>query len=734
MIYRFADLQFDTGRRLLTRDGQSIDLTKLSFDVLKVLVEAAPNLVSHDELIDRVWGTDRVITPENLTQRIKLLRESIGDDAGKPSYIEGVRGQGFRLIPEVNTESRTSVSIFTPRKINWMAYLAATAAVALAAFIFTERLLESERPISELKPGDLPEINLSQGPSIAVLPFVNMSSDPEGNYIGDGISEDVIHTLVQQTNLPIVARTSSFQFRDQNLDGREIGTRLNATHLLEGSVRKSGKEVRVTAQLIDVPTGVHLWSEQFDVPVEELFTIQTEIATGIVGKIKAQLQVQGEDRLQELIDSASIHSRGSASPAAYDAYLQGLRYKSKGLPDDIRQALEHFEQAATLSPEFLPAWRELMTAQIVATDLPVALDYSRTAYDRIEDWLAVATPYHPDAPLFRLAHGAMQALNHYQWETGIAEMEAVLPELQNDSFALTLAAGLYFVLERPQQSYDLAARAFELNPDSPRALAILAALHSLSGRSEELRELLEMDGLDYHRAIYRTAYYGIAGQEEETVKALSFAKQFVPDSHTAIRTMDALYQWQFGDKEKARNILQELVKSRWEQPITWIWVCGLADCDDLDNEFIQQRQRTLVYLAYLNRQDERNRSVLEKLNLTNFPEPSDAWFSPSDSELQAILDRQVELTQEEHSRYVGTYGIRTRQIRISIKDDQLFYEMPTWNGPLIATGEHIFSSLNHVQHSSIEFVPSDSGEIDLCIWEYRGVTYYGYRQEHSVPE
>ena len=105
MIYRFADLQLDTGRRLLTRNGQAVNLTNLCFEVLKVLVEAAPDLVSHDELINRVWGPNRVVTPENLAQRIHILRDSLGDDAANPTYIEGVRGQGFRLIPKVEADA-----------------------------------------------------------------------------------------------------------------------------------------------------------------------------------------------------------------------------------------------------------------------------------------------------------------------------------------------------------------------------------------------------------------------------------------------------------------------------------------------------------------------------------------------------------------------------------------------------------------------------------------------------
>jgi len=287
MKYSFADVLLDTGRRQLSRGGETIALPRLSYRVLCTLLEAAPDMVSPDELVDRAWGSNRVITPENINQRIMLLRQSLGDDAQHPRYVEAVRGQGFRMIPEVRLGETSAAPRRRFRLIAGIGLVIVVAAALWLAWPAPVRESTAEsRSTSSAE--SLPEIDLQRGPVVAVLPFESMSDDAETRYIGEGVSEDIIHTLVQQTGLPVVARTSSFQFKDQNLDGREIGQRLNATHLLEGSVRRSDNQVRVTAQLIDVPSDMHLWSEQYDRPVEDMFMVQSDIAHAIVDRIKQQ--------------------------------------------------------------------------------------------------------------------------------------------------------------------------------------------------------------------------------------------------------------------------------------------------------------------------------------------------------------------------------------------------------------------------------------------------------------
>lgn len=202
------------------------------------------------------------------------------------------------IAPEP-TSAPVKTPVKNPRRLFGLS-VAATV-IALLAWFITERFTAPDNTsynrFSENIADQLPPIDLLQGPTVAVLPFLNIGNNPDNDYLSDGISEEIINALVQQTNLPVVAHTSSFQFKDQAMDSKEIGKRLNASHLLEGSVRKSGATIRITAQLIDAPTGFHLWSNQYDRSIDDLFVIQTEIAGSIVDKIKLQLDAQGEQRI-----------------------------------------------------------------------------------------------------------------------------------------------------------------------------------------------------------------------------------------------------------------------------------------------------------------------------------------------------------------------------------------------------------------------------------------------------
>jgi len=192
--------------------------------------------------------------------------------------------------------------------------------------------------------------------SIAVLPFVNMSSDTEQEYFSDGVAEEILNKLAQVQGLKVTARTSSFQFRGQNLDVPLIGERLHVAAVLEGSVRKSGEMLRITAQLIGTEDGFHLWSQTYDRRTDDIFTIQDEIAESIVDKLKVQLNLAPE--------SAVSVARIATTTEAYDLYLQGLHQlntlfapgQENTNMDAPAAALELFRRATVAAPDFAPAW------------------------------------------------------------------------------------------------------------------------------------------------------------------------------------------------------------------------------------------------------------------------------------------------------------------------------------------------------------------------------------------
>ncbi len=241
------------------------------------------------------------------------------------------------------------------------------------------------------------EVSTSGIQSIAVLPFVNMSDDPSNEYFSDGISEELLNVLVKVKGLQVASRTSSFSFKDREANISEIAGELNVDHVLEGSVRKSGNTVRITAQLIDVRSDRHLWSESYDRELEDIFAIQDEIARNIVEALKVAL---GTEEEQAIADAG----RPTENLEAYELYLRGRYFWQRRGEANIRQAIGYLNEAIELDPGFARAWSGLAAAY---TTLPV---YSNEPYDEL-------TPLAVDA--------ARQAL---ELDDALAEAYAVIAD------------------------------------------------------------------------------------------------------------------------------------------------------------------------------------------------------------------------------------------------------------------------------------------------------------------
>ncbi|MDJ0909348.1 MAG: winged helix-turn-helix domain-containing protein [Woeseiaceae bacterium] len=308
--YSIGDLVLDAGARRVTRDGKQLTMGGLTFDLLRVLADAAPSMVSYDDLAEQVWK-GRPVTPETIAQRAKMLRDALSDDAKSPRYFEPIRGQGYRLVADVATLPSASRRKSTRRPI--LLASATLAAIALVAFFFGMR---SDSDLS--------------APSVAVLPFADMSETGEQKYLADGFAEELINQLARLDGLEVASRTESFNFREGNNDLQEIGRALNVTAILEGSIRRSENEIRVTVQLIDVGSGYHLWSENFDRELEDIFAIQDEIGRAVAGALGVRLGVGTVNEFR---------GAGTRNVDAYEAFLRG----------DFARAIE-------IDPDYAAAW------------------------------------------------------------------------------------------------------------------------------------------------------------------------------------------------------------------------------------------------------------------------------------------------------------------------------------------------------------------------------------------
>lgn len=486
MMYRFGELELDTGRRELCRSGKPVKLTKLSFKVLEVLVESAPDLVTHDDLIDRVWGENRVISPENLSQRIKMLRESLGDSADTPTYIEVVRGQGVRLIPPVDDGPAVDSDSVSPaaqaqgtRQVASRAWLGLVAAiVAIVALLWFSRESGYQRTPDENVAGDYS--------SVAVLPFSNLSPDPNNSFFAAGMHEEVLNQLAKLTSLRVISRTSMLRYQDTRESIPAIARQLDVDSIIEGSVRYADERIRVTIQLVDGESDEHVWSETYDRPFNNVFEIESEVARDVA----AALHQVVSDK-----DVARLARPPTDNLDAYAHYVKGQQLVINRKPAELHKAVEHFESAVELDADFALAWVGLADSLSWLTTYaglpPTQLFERRQA--AIDSAMSIN-------PSLAAAWLSFAGLRSDQGEYKEAEKYFRRSIELDPKSAQTYHQFGWFLnmrLGRSEESLPLLRKAVELDPVNPAPTGALAQALWALGRPEEAlaikRELLDRD-------------------------------------------------------------------------------------------------------------------------------------------------------------------------------------------------------------------------------------------------
>ena len=312
MRYLFEDFALDADKRELLRGRDTVSVTPQAFDVLLYLIRNRERVVSKDDLISAIWG-GRVVTDAALATRLNAARAAIGDDGDRQRLIKTMQRKGFRFIGEVREIDKPDADVGASRSIQ-------------------------AAPV----PGH------PDKPAIAVLPFQNLSDDPEQEYFADGLVDDIITALSRFRELFVIARNSSFTYKGKPVDIKYVGQQLGARYVLEGSVRKAGTRLRITGQLIDTATGAHLWADRIDGTLEDIFELQDVVTQQVVGAIAPEV-----DRAE--IERAGRRPLGSID--AVTAYYRGLPHI--GFPTSAENndaALRHFEAAIALDPNFVPAY------------------------------------------------------------------------------------------------------------------------------------------------------------------------------------------------------------------------------------------------------------------------------------------------------------------------------------------------------------------------------------------
>ena len=503
--FRIGDLEVDVGKAEVRRGDENIALPKLSFDLLYALINAAPSIVTNEDLLKRVWP-GLLVSPESVSQRVKLLRTAIGDDSQQPRYILGVRGRGYRLIPvperlsdsnlatsdaanpPVNglnaaipgapTSETSALKRSKPRRALLILGIAAvTGLVGLAiraVVVRTHGLASSTTNVpvnvaSSSLAGTTP-IPVSKY-SIAVLPFVDMSEKKDEEYFADGMAEEIIDLLTKIPGLKVIGRTSSFRFSKSD-DLRTIGAQLGVAYLLEGSVRKSGDHVRVTAQLIDSRDGTHLFSETYDKDLTDVLKMQDEIAIALVRALPIDLETN------DIVFRPALRN-----PEAYTLYLQGLQASNRFDQEGMEQAVSDFERVIELDPSFAPAYLLLGNAYFLLGAygfMPPAVAFER---DRLANERALTLD-----PSLALAHAQLGDIHRaYDWDWAAAdrELKQALALAPNDGNILFFAAVQSLGMGRWDEGLKQVNAALAIDPLNPSRYQILTFIQSSRSRLEE---------------------------------------------------------------------------------------------------------------------------------------------------------------------------------------------------------------------------------------------------------
>jgi len=561
MLYRFDDLELNLGRRELTRRGKPVKLTRLSFKVLRALVEAAPDVVTHDRLIDQAWGENRVVSPENLSQRILMLRQALGDNAAEPRYIQGVHGEGFRLIPEVTQFPQDDVMapaapILSPpdeipspgsRSPAWPLTLAAVL-VAVAIVLWANLPYRYDRQAEPTSDRGVT--------SIAVLPFTNFSPKPEHTFYAAGIHEEVLNQLANLTSLRVISRTTMLRFANTLKSIPEIAEQLEVDSLLEGTVRYADNRIRVTVQLVDGRSDEHRWSETYDRELRDIFDIESEIARDVAAA------------LQQVI-SADTHSSATGTTPNLDAYLEYMRGRQAMImrtPADLRSAISHFKSAARLDPNYALAWVGLadstaLLASYAGQDMRETFASRQEAIERAlksaprsgEAWLAMAD-------LNRARDRPLEAEEQY---------------LRSISLKPTYGQAYHwygnFLRQngRPEEALLQYRKALKLDPMGPALnweyAKNLWALGRVEKALEHLRSLIESEP-DFTVAYTDfSLYLAQLGRIDEALYWISAAAE-IDDSVISVRVIACDLLLELGDDNAAEQCLREAVADFPEIP------------------------------------------------------------------------------------------------------------------------------------------------------------------------
>jgi len=496
MRYVFEDFVLDTDRRELKRGRELIAIGPQVFDLLVYLVKNRERVVTKDDLFEEVWG-GRIVSESTLTSHINAVRKAVADSGEEQRLIRTIARKGFRFVGE-------------PRQ-------AQAPSDTASHHDFENAAKQAPKPTATLA--------LPSKPSIAVLPFQNLSGDPDQEYFADGVVEDIITALSRMRWLFVIARNSSFTYKGRPVDVKQVGRELGVRYVLEGSVRKAVIRVRITGQLVDASTGAHIWADYFDGSLDDIFDLQDRVTASVVGAIAPRLEQAEIERAKH---------KPTDNLDAYDYFLRGMASFYRWTKDATDEALKQFYEAIERDPDFAAAyalaawcyvWRKVHgwmndRAQEIAEGARLARRAVKLGKD---DAVALARGGHAIAHLDSNLDG------------GIDCIDRALILNPNLAVAWYLSGWLRAFRGEPELAIEHLARAMRLSPLDPTLHLMQAGTgfgHFIAGRFDDASSWAEKachNETDYAvgNAVLAVSH-ALAGRLEVARQAMARLRQVYP--------------------------------------------------------------------------------------------------------------------------------------------------------------------------------------------------------------
>jgi TolB-like protein/Flp pilus assembly protein TadD len=569
--FRFGAFTFDSVSGELVKGGTRIRIQPQPAHLLTLLLRQAGEIVTRETIRAAVWDAQTTVDFElGMNRCVRELRGALLDDAKTPVYIETIPRRGYCFI--------APVSVVRPQ---------------------TGTAHKENAPNAAAIPGSTPV-------SIVVLPFANLGGDAGDEYFGDGLAEEITNALTQIPGLKVIARTSAFAFKGRSEDIRKIAETLGVSHVLEGSARRAGKQLRVAAQLIRADDGSHLSSNRYDREATDIFATQDEISADVASRLKMRLMPR---------------RRPGVNPAAHEAYLEGRFHWYKFTPASFSKAFACYRRAAELDPDYAQAltgiaefyiWMSIEAGTPPRTTLPKAADAARQALDRDEadadahaalgevaamvdyDWGTAAKHFRRAR---ELSSGTNVKLRYLLWyllpqgrtEEAAAESRDVISQDPLLPLAHTSAATALFLGGSYEQAAECCLHALANHPDFPPALQSMVAIRTRQGRFEEAfawaHRLLNVVGRSYVGLSSLGIAHAAAGNRQAAHRLM---QEMNLQSHGAsgFPAAMACIHGLLGEKDEAFRWLNRAIARR-DPRILWIRTLPWLDSLRSDPDFFE---------------------------------------------------------------------------------------------------------------------------------------------------